>query len=87
MKEALVASNFLVKTIEIEKKIPPIKARSRLKSKLTIRYFAKKDSDKAKKIKQSITDAGYNGTVEVEDMTPYFNNEIPKYIEIWIKRG
>lgn len=86
LKEALKTSNFLVNITEIEKKIPPIKARYRLKSKVTIRYFSKKDSNKAEKIKQSIIGVGYKVTVGVEDMTPYFKNEIPNYIEVWLKK-
>ncbi len=85
LKEALKANNFLIDTIEIENNIPPIKAINRLKSRVTIRYFSTNDLDKAQKIQKIITDTGYQATIAIENMMPYFKNEIPYYIELWIK--
>jgi gag-polyprotein putative aspartyl protease len=75
-----------IRNFALEDKIPSINAINRIKNKITIRYFDRNDMTKSESLRNKFGVMGYSDNqVFVEDMTPYFSQPIPNYIEIWIK--
>ncbi len=81
--ENLLKQKINPNVLNEEANLPQKKATDRLKCEITIRYFANQDHQTAKAIENWLS--VQNQTVCTENMTPYFNQEIPNYIEIWIK--
>lgn len=88
-KKSTIQNNLLLKNscnnYTEDNNIPPQKAINRVANGVTIRYFENNDVSTAQKIKAVIEKSLPNEAVHVENMTPYFKNPIPQYLEIWIK--
>lgn len=79
----LLAQKLDPKILSEEANLPQKKATDRVKCEITIRYFANQDHQAAKTLETWLSNK--NLSVCTENMTPYFNQEIPNYIEIWVK--
>ncbi len=56
---------------------------NKLKHKLTIRYFMDVDANNANAIKRALLQNGFDDII-IEDMTPFYDEPMPCYFEIWI---
>lgn len=81
--DSLLAINSITK----ETSIPPINARKRLTNTLVIRFFDRKDKQKATTLKSIMIANGFqNSEIDIEDMTPYYKTTLSGYLEIWINK-
>lgn len=79
-------ADFAAKVSKETQVPPPAKALARISSGITLRYFSKQDAARIQQLKQALeAEYGSYGKVNVEDITPYFNSEIPGYLEVWVK--
>ncbi len=78
-------NELIIDQILVDNNIPPQRALDRLPNKITIRYFDKKDMNKVTLLHSLIAHLYDNSTISIEDMTPYFSQAIPNYIELWIQ--
>ncbi len=75
-------NELIIDQILVDNNIPPQRALDRLPSKITIRYFDKKDMNKVTLLHSLIAHLYDNSTISIEDMTQYFSRAIPNYIEL-----
>lgn len=81
-------SSLVIQSITQETKVPPPpKVVDRISNKITVRYFDSADLQKANGLQQRLIKTGYTtNQVNIEDMTIYYKNPIPGYLEIWVKQ-
>jgi hypothetical protein len=76
-----------INKISKDPSVPPINARKRLVNSLVIRFFDKRDKEKAATLKEVLIEKGYQGSdIDIEDMTPYYKTTLSGYLEIWTNK-
>ncbi|MGH1337231.1 MAG: retropepsin-like aspartic protease family protein [Aureispira sp.] len=80
-------SLITIHSITKETAVPPINARKRLINTLVIRFFDKKDKQKATILKNILVTNGFQDSeIDLEDMTPYYKTTLSGYLEIWTNK-